>query len=93
MVRGTVGALPFRHETFDAVIGSMFMHHVTEAERASVSCEAYRVLRRGWLAIITVSHRQIADGVLARNLTLTARRLGVELEASVLVVAATLGSR
>lgn len=44
---GDARALPFAADSFDAVIGRRFLHHVPPADRHEIVCEAARVLRPG----------------------------------------------
>jgi ubiquinone/menaquinone biosynthesis C-methylase UbiE len=51
------GRLPFRDGSFDAVIGAYVIHQIDDLNNLFTEC--YRSLRRGVLALLTSSHRQI----------------------------------
>jgi ubiquinone/menaquinone biosynthesis C-methylase UbiE len=51
------GRLPFRDGSFDGIIGGYVIHQIGNLDNLFVEC--YRCLRRGVLAMLTSSHRQI----------------------------------
>jgi ubiquinone/menaquinone biosynthesis C-methylase UbiE len=52
------GGLPFNNRTFDAVIGSYFLHYIKKIESLIADC--YRILKeKGPLIFLTSSHGQI----------------------------------
>jgi ubiquinone/menaquinone biosynthesis C-methylase UbiE len=53
------GRLPFREGSFDAIIGGYVIHQINNLENLFAEC--YRCLRRGVLAMLTSSHRQIEN--------------------------------
>lgn len=63
---GDASALPFGDASFDAVVGSFFLHHVSTDRRPLVARECYRVLERGTVAFVTSSHQQIESSFLGR---------------------------
>lgn len=46
-VAGDARSLPFAEESFDAVVGRRFLHHVPPADRAAILRESRRILRPG----------------------------------------------
>ena len=65
-VNGDCSKMPFSNECFNSVIGSFFIHHVPKHHRLSLIKECYRILSSGVLALVTVSHAQINQGVFNR---------------------------
>ena len=67
--QGSLMALPFEDETFDAVMVNQVLHHLEDGKdparsghRAAVS-ECARVLKRGGVLLVNAcSHRQLKDG-------------------------------
>jgi SAM-dependent methyltransferase len=51
------GRLPFHDGSFDAIIGAFVIHQIDNLDNLFAEC--YRCLRRGVLALLTSSHRQI----------------------------------
>jgi ubiquinone/menaquinone biosynthesis C-methylase UbiE len=51
--------LPFRDSSFDAIIGGYVIHQIRNLDNLFAEC--YRCLRRGVLAMLTSSHRQIEN--------------------------------
>jgi len=51
-VTGDARSLPFEDESFDAVVGRRFLHHVPPADRTAIMREARRVLAPGGRVIL-----------------------------------------
>jgi SAM-dependent methyltransferase len=66
LVLGDVAQLPFRGESFDAVVGSLFLHHVAPEKRLCVVAESYRVLSAGWAIFVTSDPGDIEKHLLGR---------------------------
>jgi len=67
--QGSVDALPFPAQSFDAVMFNQVLHHLEDGERpaydghARALAEAYRVLRPGGVVVVNFcSHEQLRNG-------------------------------
>jgi ubiquinone/menaquinone biosynthesis C-methylase UbiE len=47
LAAGLANCLPFRSASFDKVLSTLMLHHLTHAEKAAALSEAFRVLRLG----------------------------------------------
>lgn len=61
-----VSAMPFQPNTYDAIIGAYFIHHVLPEKQPGVLTECYRVLSTGTAVILTASHPQIENSQVGR---------------------------
>ena len=65
-LQSTLAEMSFSQAVFDCVVGSFFLHQLPANQHPRVIDECYRLLRNGYLIIITLSHPQIEDGVYGR---------------------------
>lgn len=63
LVQGDATRLPFEDNSFDYVLTSMFLHHLSEQQTVSVMKEMWRVARKGVLAADLLRTRGALAGI------------------------------